>query len=475
MLAGTRTVEQSEELGRVLEERDVPHRVLNAVTTHAEARIVRDAGAFGAATVATHMAGRGTDILLDPGLDARIARQCAAEVRRMLSGGAGDMAAVEVRCPSPEQADVLAEALACEGACDMETDAGSATLIVSLRDDSSLSPRERARVRASPAYVGKLDFALGLCVIGTEIHDSARIALQLDGRSGRQGQFGLTRTFLSLEDRLVNLEADAIQKLAGCRGTDAAGRVCYRGPQVTRRIERLQTAADREGEAQRGLIQDYAAELDRQTHLYYQRRQDVILSGLRFHPHPDPLPQGEGIWDMCREAVGRVASSLAAAHLRPDADDDYPRRFEAMAEEARTDYGVDCSPLYGLDLALVPGELAALLNERLERQASRLGRKSAFPEAARLVYLQVCADLWPGHIALLRDSLSSQLLTGHSHKSAVAQYIRRSAEAWRVLWERVDAEFLSRLATIPMAVPDAPAVEVSSETELLLRALSPPP
>ena len=86
VLTATRTVEQSEELGRLLEERGVPHRVLNAVTTHAEARIVRDAGAFGAVTVATHIAGRGTDILLETGLNARIARELAAEVRRMLAG-----------------------------------------------------------------------------------------------------------------------------------------------------------------------------------------------------------------------------------------------------------------------------------------------------------------------------------------------------------------------------------------------------
>ena len=475
VLAGTRTVEQSEELGRLLAERGVPHRVLNAVTTHAEARIVRDAGAFGAVTVATHMAGRGTDILLEPELDARMAGQCAAEIRRRLTADAGGMAAVGVCCPSPEQAALLREALDDAAVFDVETDAASAVLHISLRKDFSLSPQERVRacpelaegVRASPA-TGRLEFALGLCVIGTEIHDSARITLQLDGRSGRQGQFGLTRTYLSLEDRLVNPDADAIQKLTACRGTDDAGRVCYQGPEVARRIERIQAAADHEGEAQRALIQDYAAEMDRQTCLYYQRRQDFISSAAGFHSHPDPPPEGEGIWDMCREVVERVASRLAAAHLGPDTDGDYPQRFEAMAEALRVDYGVDCSPLYGLDLALMPGELAGLLNERLEQQALRLGRPGAFPEAARLLYLQVCGDLWPGHIALLRDSLASQLLTGHSHKSAVAHYIRRSAEAWRNLWERVDAEFLSRLATLPLAAPEAPAVTVSAETELLL-------
>ena len=462
VLASTRTVEQSEELSWLLEERGVPHRVLNAVTTHAEARIVRDAGAFGAVTVATHMAGRGTDILLEPDLNSRMARQCAAEIRRMLTDEAEDAGEVEASCPSPEQAAVLREFLACDGELDVDTEAGRTVLRVSPRDNCSLSPRERVRVRAYSGKVGKLDFALGLCVIGTEIHDSGRITLQLNGRSGRQGQFGLTLSFLSLEDRLVNLDADSILKLTACRRTDGAGRAYYAGPEVTRRIERLQAAAEQEGEAQRGLIQDYAAELDRQTRLYYQRRQKIIESA----------SEPGSIVTMCREVAERVASRLAAAYLGPETDGDYPRRFEAMEEEARSGYGADCSPLYGLDLSLLPGELARVLTGRLEEQSSLLGRSkggaSAFPEAARLLYLQVCGDLWPAHIAILRDSIASQLLSSHNHKSAVAAYIRRGAEAWRDLWERVDAEFLSRLATLPLAAPAAPAVEVSGETELLL-------
>lgn len=451
VLAGARTVEQSEELGRLLEERGVPHRVLNAVTTHAEARIVRDAGAFGAVTVATHMAGRGTDILLESDLNTRMAWQCAAEIRRLLTDEAADAAEVVVSCPSPEQAEALRSELARAGILDTTAVASGCILRVSL-------PGEDAKRKS----IGRLDFALGLCVIGTEIHDSGRITLQLNGRSGRQGQFGLTQTFLSLEDRLVSLDADSILKLSACRRTDGAGRTYYAGPEVTRHIERLQAAAEQEGEAQRALIQDYAAELDRQTRLYYQWRQKVIESA----------SEPGSIAAMCREVAERVASRLAAAYLGLETDDDYARRFEAMAEEVWSGYGADCSWLYGLDLSLLPSELGHVLTERLEEQASLLGLSkggvSPFPEVARLLYLQVCGDLWPAHIAILRDSIASQLLSGHNHKSAVAAYIRRGAEAWRDLWERVDSEFISRLATLPLAAPKSPAVAVSGETELLL-------
>ena len=464
VLVGTRTVEQSEELSRELWVREAPHRVLNAVTTHAEAQIVRDAGAFGAVTVATHMAGRGTDILLEPGLNARIARQCADEIHRLLTDETGDAGAVDVSCPSPKQAAALWAELDRSGLFHTAQEAGG-ELRVTLRGGSG----ERGGQ-------GRLEFALGLCVIGTEIHDSSRIRLQLNGRSGRQGEFGLTQTFLSLEDRLVNLDADGILRFAqnnqDCRQTDAAGRPCFTGPEVTRRIEKLQAAAEREGEVQRGLIQDYAAEFDRQTHLYYQRRQNVILSASK---NPESIPGS--ITEMSREVAGRVASRLAAKYCGQEAEEAYSRRFGWLAEEARLDYEVDCSSLYGLDLSLLPEELAGLLAARLERQESLLslskGGANAFPELARLLFLQVSGELWPGHVATLRDLIACQLLSSHNHKSAVAQYVHRSAEAWQGYWERVDAEFLSRLTTFPLAAPAAPAqAPVSEEVELLLAEIA---
>ena len=189
----------------------------------------------------------------------------------------------------------------------------------------------------------------------------------------------------------------------------------YAGPEVARRIEGLQAAADSEGEAQRGYIQDYAAELDRQTRLFYRRRDDVILGGAK---------KAASMQAMCEEIAGarggETRRSISGGRTPTATTAKDTRRWRRSCGR---DYDVDCSPLYGLDLALLPGGLAALLNDRLERQASRLrwdggggnpsdsptlGRADdrenscssswdgAFPEAARLLYLQVCGDLWPG-------------------------------------------------------------------------------
>ena len=454
VLVGARTVEQSEELGRLLEERGVPHRVLNAVSTHAEAAIVREAGAFGAVTVATHMAGRGTDILLEPGLDDRIAERCVAEIGRVLDDDDDTVGAVKVDCPSPEQAEVLMARLRQRGRFHAErTDDGCAITV--SRGDSKVDGKDAAT----------LEFALGLCVISTEVHDSSRITLQLNGRSGRQGQFGLAQTFLSLDDRLVNLEAEGILKLARCRRTDAAGRVFYEGGEVTRRIERLQAAADRESETQRAFTQDYAAELDRQADLYQRRRQQVM----------DAAGNSAAIERLWTEAAARLAARLAAVYLGPDTDDDYAARFKALSGELSQEYGVECPSIYGLDLSLVPGELEKLLIARIASRASEAGN-GAFHELARLLYLRVCGELWPAHLSLLRDSIASQLLSGRYHKSAVALYISQCSGYWDGFRERVDAEFLSRLATMPLAAAKEsalPSVSASGETErLLLLSLS---
>ena len=432
VLVGTRTVEQTGEISRLLADRGVPHRVLNAVNTHAEAAIVREAGAFGTVTVATHMAGRGTDILLEPDLDAKVARQCAAEITRLLSNRIGS---VEVSCPSREQAELL----------EHEITSGR-DIAVSRNPDGSILRVAPLGAVGNDGEQARMDFALGLCVIGTEVHDSSRITLQLDGRSGRQGQFGLARVFLSLEDRLVNLDTEAILRLTECRRTDSAGRVCFRGTQVTRRIEQLQDAADREGEARRGLMQDYAAEFDRQTGLYHQRREGLISGG---DANPDVMQR------LVEEAVDRVASCLAAAHLGGDVDGDYAPRFRELQEELHRRYGIDCAALYGSDLSLLPGEIAGLMTQRLDEKAGETG-DAVFAELARLLYLRVCSGLWPGHIAALRDSVAVEMLGARSHKSAVASHIRRCNDELSRFWDTVEEEFLSRLCTIP--VPPMPRI-----------------
>ena len=145
-----------------------------------------------------------------------------------------------------------------------------------------------------------------------------------------------------------------------------------------------------------------------------------------------------------------------------------PRGFEGCRTNCSEGTASDCAALYGSDLSLLPGEITGLLHLLLERQAAEAGA-GVFPELARLLYLRACSDLWPGHIAALRDSVAVELLGARNHKSAVASHIRRCNGELSRYWDTVEEEFLSRLCTLPVSAapdPPSPPVTVSGETRV---------
>ncbi len=177
VLVGTPTIEQSEEISRLLNESGVRHNLLNAVSSSAEADVIRSAGAFGAVTVATNMAGRGTDIVLEPGLNDRIISAYETLVGATLDEGFGH---VELTCSNGREASALGDALSRSGQLSVTPGAGA---VVRVSRDGGKTRNSRVR----------FEFGLGLYVIGTEMNGSARTDRQLRGRSGRQGEPGASR------------------------------------------------------------------------------------------------------------------------------------------------------------------------------------------------------------------------------------------------------------------------------------------
>ena len=446
VLVGTGSVEQSEDVSRRLTERGAPHNLLNAVSTHAEAHIVRDAGRFGAVTVATNMAGRGTDILLEPELNESIARRCVERVQAMIGEGCS---AVIVSCHCREQATVLRRQLdRAAGLC-----ADWTGTEVRIRRDGS-PPLAQGTVQAE----GRLRFSMGLCVIGAGMQESTRVHLQLNGRSGRQGGFGETQSFLSLEDRVIHARAGEILGLSGCRGVDAAGREYFSGDAVTSLVDRLRRDAEREGEAQRGLMQDYFAVLDLHTLRYYRRRREVM---------------GQSPMDgLVRDSVTRAASGLVSRYFDGATHDEYRELFGRMTEEVRWDYGVDCSSLYGCGLDILADELGGLIIDKIDALEHRAGAR-ILPDTARLLYLQTFDEAWRDHLARLRDMLSTHVLGARNHKSAVAAYVRACDRAWEEFRDSAEVEFLSRLASFPFRDAGCDGQQtrpVSEQVEMLMAA-----
>ena len=273
VLVGVQTVEQSEELNLRFLQQGIPSRLLNAVTGYDEAEIVRQAGSFGAVTVATNMAGRGTDIILEPDLDRRILGRYLAVIRDCLDQGSPG---VTVNCCTEEEADILAGALAQSGNLSFtrQRRGNREQLVVTSARLPDLSKGERLQTDAG----GPLEFGLGLYIISSEFNESPRVALQLKGRSGRQGQFGSNRFLLSGEDRLLAYRGSRPPGRASHRKTDAAGRVYFEGNPVEQFLRRRQNAVEREAAVQRSVILDYSAVADAHTEAYYLARRKAMTA-----------------------------------------------------------------------------------------------------------------------------------------------------------------------------------------------------
>ena len=452
VLVGTPTVGRSEELSRSLSEKGIGHNLLNALSRHMEEQTVREAGNFGAVTVATNMAGRGTDILLEPGLSAGITGRYLQLIGQLLSN---DIRSVLVNCHSPEEADILETAVTSSMRFSTTRRAlgGCQQLEVTLNHAGN-----KAGTGTESPDDGKpiLEFALGLHVIGTEIHDTPRIDLQLNGRSGRQGDFGTTQTILSLEDNLIKRYVDGVLKPGNCRKVDAAGRVYFAGPEVAEHIASVQEMAEREGEVQRGLVQDYAAVLDRQAAMFYQWRRRMI--------------DATSLKEACVSLTGEVAARLVSRHFPEVTLAEYSVQFECLVDEVKLDYGVDCSELFGGDFDLLPQELGRLFIGEIEKLEDRLGRKE-FSDLARIILLQTSDELWRDHINGLRASISNHMLAAATHKSAVAHYIRQCFQAWGAFRELVNAQFLASLLTFPfnpIDIPQSETFQVNDDVRVLI-------
>ena len=427
VLVGVQTVAQSELVSRSLWEGGIEHNLLNAVTGQREAEVVRRAGSAGAVTVATSMAGRGTDIILESELNRRIIANCLSLLRQRLGR---ENRTVVVRCPTIAEADLLAAALSADSELVCARRYGNRVELLVSR--AGLTPRSQsAAVSPEP-----LEFGLGLYVISAAFSEAARIAWQLKGRSGRQGQFGATRFILSWDDPLLAYRGDRRPGFAGCQKTDATGRVYFEGKAVERYLEQLQEAAERDAAAWRSVQQDYAAIADAHTAAYYQARQELMTAADGF----------ESAIAMAQDVASRIV-----ARYFPDGDNvDYAGNFSQLAKELGECYGINVAGLYGAPLDALPGEIAALLTERLASRQRQVGGRR-FSELARLLRLQSGDEVWKDYRAGLQALSVSSRLGGYGHKSAVADYIIHAAAAWRQFQGEWADLFLSRLCVFPLA------------------------
>jgi len=391
VLVGTVSVEVSETLARMLKRKNIPHEVLNARHHQREADIVALAGQRKAVTIATNMAGRGTDIKLGPGVIV-----CDRDPNY---AGA--------RCP----------------ACPFGAGKDGAP-------NSNYKPRE-----------GELDAPCGLQIIGTERHESRRIDRQLRGRSGRQGDPGASRFFLSLEDDLMRLfNSERIAGIMSRLGVEEGEVITH--PMVTKAIGRAQKRVELHNFDSREHLLKYDDVMNKQREVIYANRLDV-LRGQDLHEEIRTMAQhyvaeqftahcDAGAWPEDADLVA-LQLALQQVFLRPFRTADLPD----MGHEAALHEIVDQAHTALQDRETT---LSADLMRQLERYA----------------YLRAIDDKWKDHLRELDHLRSSVGLQAWGQKDPLLEYKSEAFRMFEGVLKDIDKQTLYFLfhAQVAMRPPE---------------------
>ena len=318
---GTASIENSERLSRLLDKRGVKHNVLNAKFHEREAQIVAQAGREGAVTIATNMAGRGTAILLGGNADelaeeAVLERDLGIErdvVRQVFS--AGDLATLDMEDLAKLKVEISEE--------DFRT----------LKDTYE-EELERARKQCGVEREHVVR-AGGLCVIGTERHESRRIDNQLRGRAGRQGDPGETQFYLSLEDDLMRLfGGERMDRLSAMmQRYEMPDDVPIQAKLVSKVVESAQRKVEEVNFAMRKNVLDYDSVMDTQRDVIYEERNKILdgkdlmgrLSEIAYDTAQRkvsefcPEAKSPDTWDV--RGLGRWLEELTGRDDAPDVSD----------------------------------------------------------------------------------------------------------------------------------------------------------
>jgi len=378
-LVGTLSIEKSEELSAMLKRKGIRHVVLNAKYHEKEASIVAQAGRKGAVTIATNMAGRGTDILLG-GFPEGLAR------------GEAD--------PETEP-EAYAEALA------------------RYRETCA---REREEVLA----------AGGLHIIGTERHESRRIDNQLRGRSGRQGDPGSSRFFLSLEDDLMRIfGSDRIQGLMGKLGMQE-GEAIEHG-MVSRAIERAQKQVEGRNFETRKHLLEYDDVMNKQREAIYRLRRDIL----------DGREGRDYVLGLAREILDEKVDTHCPEKTNPR---DWT--LTELAKEFLAYFDLDFHGLGFVPEELGVEELREKLWEAVEgkytEKEERLGSE-LMRVLERDVMLRFVDLAWKDHLLALDHLKEGIGLRGYGQRDPLNEYKRESYELFSELKERVEDTMVKTL------------------------------
>ena len=415
VLVGTVSVEKSELLSRMMRERNIPHEVLNAKQHTREAEIVAQAGRLGAITVATNMAGRGVDILLggNPELMAR---------REVLKAGFDPAVLVDdyaLPRPIDEMPDEFRE----------ERAKALALLAEHLERFKPECDAEGKRVRE----LG------GLYVVGSERHDSRRIDNQLRGRSGRQGDPGESRFYLSLDDELMRLFATgALQWAMGRFDEDEA----IEAKMVTKAIERAQTTVEQKNAEIRKNVLKYDEVMNEQRKVIYQRRDQIL--------------EGADLKAAAAEYLQEAIDDLALTHCASAATDEWD--LDGLVAETALYWptAITADDLAELDTSSQVSEV--LLAEALghyEQREVELG-EDVMRQVERQVMLRIIDQRWREHLEEMDYLQEGINLRAMGQKDPLTEWQREGYQMFGSMMTGIARDFVRYVMHVQVTQPEQP-------------------
>ena len=406
VLVGTVSIEKNELLGKMLTREGIKHNLLNAKNHEREAEIVAQAGQFGAVTVATNMAGRGTDI--------------------MLGGNAEYMAKNDLRKAG------LTDELIAEATGYAETDNQE------ILDARKLFTEKLAQHKAEiSGEADKVRAAGGLFIIGTERHDSRRIDNQLRGRAGRQGDPGETRFYISLEDDLMRLfGGDRVTGMMERMNIDEDTPI--ENKMLSRAIEQAQTTVESRNFQARKSVLEYDDVMNKQREIIYGQRKQVL----------DGMDVKGIIMGMMESAIGHQVRSafMGQEHLDMVQCKELLRGLEGVYFTKYT-VKIDESQLPTLtedDFIEMFTKAAADFYEKKEQEIT----PPVMRELERVVLLRVVDEYWMDHIDAMQDLRQGIRLRAYAQTNPVDAYKKESLEMFEEMIDAMKEETVRRLYSV---------------------------
>ena len=418
VLVGTVSVEKSEALSKLLKKKGIEHNVLNAKQHEREAEIVAQAGKQGAVTIATNMAGRGTDIMLGGNVTYMAKAALKKELSKELTANLAELKdeyehakarakAAGTELPTPPEAGIDAKLEMLMTECDGHAETEDTEILHARERFEELCEEFTPEVKREAEVVRN---AGGLFIIGTERHESRRIDNQLRGRAGRQGDPGASRFFLSLEDDLMRIfGGERVQGLMDSLGLDED--VPIENKLITNTIESAQKKLEASNFAIRKQVLQYDDVMNQQREIIYKQRQMVL--------------DGEDISDKLHEMMRQSIDDACTNYLNGDSADDWDfaglRRHFMNWLCLPTDFNYTTEQLSDLTREGIADELYKRGMDILTAKEKRYGAKT-MRELERICLLRNVDSKWMEHIDNMDQLKQGMGLRGYGQHDPVVEY-----------------------------------------------------